>query len=125
MKKDLITIKDLTVSEIKELFDLAAKFKVNRKTHEALLKNKTLGLIFEKPSNRTRVCLLPVPRMLGRICRPVSVPITRPVASSRASETVSAFISRISFSLTTSTAPGASAISFSVMVAVTTMDDGD
>ncbi len=55
MKKDLITIKDLTAQEIKELFDLAAKFKAERKTHEAPLENKTLGLIFEKPSNRTRV----------------------------------------------------------------------
>ncbi|MBU4343721.1 MAG: ornithine carbamoyltransferase [Candidatus Omnitrophica bacterium] len=55
MKKDLISIKDLTSSEINELFELASKLKLNRKTHEALLKNKTLGLVFEKPSNRTRV----------------------------------------------------------------------
>ncbi|MBC8473340.1 MAG: ornithine carbamoyltransferase [Candidatus Omnitrophica bacterium] len=55
MKKDLISIKDLTSSEISELFELASKLKLSRKTHEALLKNKTLGLVFEKPSNRTRV----------------------------------------------------------------------
>lgn len=55
MKKDLITIKDLKVSDINELFELAAKFKAKRKTHETPLKNKTIGLIFEKPSNRTRV----------------------------------------------------------------------
>ena len=55
MKKDLIAIKDLSSAEIKEIFDLASQLKANRKTHDKPLKNKTLGLIFEKPSNRTRV----------------------------------------------------------------------
>ena len=55
MKKDFITIKDLTKSEIDELFALAAELKTARKTHNRPLTNKTLGLIFEKPSNRTRV----------------------------------------------------------------------
>jgi len=55
MKKDLIAITDLSEQEINEIFELAAKFKAKRKTHEAALKNKTLGLVFEKPSNRTRV----------------------------------------------------------------------
>jgi len=55
MKKDLIAIKDLTSAEMIELFDKAAQLKLDRKTHDQPLKNKTLGLIFEKPSNRTRV----------------------------------------------------------------------
>jgi len=55
MKKDLIAIKDLTTKDINEIFNLAAQLKAKRKTHETPLKNKTLGLIFEKPSNRTRV----------------------------------------------------------------------
>ncbi|MFH1479302.1 MAG: ornithine carbamoyltransferase [Candidatus Omnitrophota bacterium] len=55
MKKDLITINDLSVSEINTLFEKAEELKVKRKIHEDTLKNKTLGLIFEKPSNRTRV----------------------------------------------------------------------
>lgn len=55
MKKDLITIRDLTNVEIGELFSLAAALKSKRKTHEKLLNGKVLGLIFEKPSNRTRV----------------------------------------------------------------------
>ncbi len=55
MKKDLITIKDLTRVEINGIFDLAGQLKIKRKTHEKFLLNKTLGLIFEKPSNRTRV----------------------------------------------------------------------
>lgn len=55
MKKDLITIKDLKVEEINGIFELASRLKLNRKKHEMPLKNKTLGLVFEKPSNRTRV----------------------------------------------------------------------
>lgn len=55
MKKDLITIKDLTIGEINEIFDLAIELKGKRKSHEKFLKDKTLGLVFEKPSNRTRV----------------------------------------------------------------------
>lgn len=53
MKKDLISIKDLTAKEINALFSLADKLK---KTKSLLpLKGKCLGLIFQKPSNRTRV----------------------------------------------------------------------
>ncbi|MFH1783178.1 MAG: ornithine carbamoyltransferase [Candidatus Omnitrophota bacterium] len=55
MKKDLITIKDLSINEINALFEKAEELKRERKTHDDVLKNKTLGLIFEKPSNRTRV----------------------------------------------------------------------
>ncbi|MFH1854761.1 MAG: ornithine carbamoyltransferase [Candidatus Omnitrophota bacterium] len=55
MKKGFLTINDLTKADIEEIFSLAAELKVNRKTHAALLKNKTIGLIFEKPSTRTRV----------------------------------------------------------------------
>lgn len=55
MKNDFLTIRDLERDEINRLFDLAASLKANRKTHGMLLENKTLGLIFEKPSNRTRV----------------------------------------------------------------------
>ena len=55
MKKDLITINDLTASEINEIFLLAAEVKLKRKVYAEPLKGKTLGLIFEKPSTRTRV----------------------------------------------------------------------
>ncbi|MEE8317428.1 MAG: ornithine carbamoyltransferase [Candidatus Omnitrophota bacterium] len=55
MKKDLISIRDLTKAEVSELFSLASSLKAKRKTHDRPLTNRTLGLIFEKPSNRTRV----------------------------------------------------------------------
>jgi len=55
MKKDLLAINDLSVSEINEILGLAAELKEKRQDFGAPLKGKTLGLIFEKPSNRTRV----------------------------------------------------------------------
>ncbi|HAZ11131.1 MAG: ornithine carbamoyltransferase [Candidatus Omnitrophota bacterium] len=55
MKKDLLTINDLSSSEINDIFKLASELKRNRQGFGEPLKGKTLGLIFEKPSNRTRV----------------------------------------------------------------------
>jgi len=51
--KDLITIQDLSVKEINEIFALTAKLKKNR--FSKVLAGKTIALIFQKPSNRTRV----------------------------------------------------------------------
>lgn len=55
MKKDLIVINDLSCDEINGIFSLASELKLNRKSFGEPLKGKTLGLIFEKPSTRTRV----------------------------------------------------------------------
>jgi ornithine carbamoyltransferase len=55
MKKDLLTINDLNAGEIKEILDLAKELKQARHNSGEALKGKTVGLIFEKPSNRTRV----------------------------------------------------------------------
>ncbi len=52
--KNLISIDDLTIDEIDEILDLADKFKRKKKL-KFDLSGKTLGLIFQKPSNRTRV----------------------------------------------------------------------
>ena len=55
--KDLISIHDLSSSEIKDIFDLAADLKEKQKKGQIhhLLSGKSLALIFEKPSTRTRV----------------------------------------------------------------------
>ena len=53
--KDLISIKDLSSKEINELFALTDALKKNPKKYAGVLKGKTLALIFQKPSNRTRV----------------------------------------------------------------------
>ena len=57
MQKDFVSISRLTVTEIDELFSLSAHLKKELKDGKEhhLLKNKTLAMIFEKPSLRTRV----------------------------------------------------------------------
>jgi ornithine carbamoyltransferase len=55
MNKDLLTINDLSVSEINDILKLAGELKEKRQAFGEPLKGKTVGLIFEKPSNRTRV----------------------------------------------------------------------
>ncbi|MDD5078908.1 MAG: ornithine carbamoyltransferase [Candidatus Omnitrophica bacterium] len=55
MKRDLISIKTLTLEQIKDIFDLTHKIKKSPKRFTGALKGKTLALIFEKPSNRTYV----------------------------------------------------------------------
>ncbi|MFH0855013.1 MAG: ornithine carbamoyltransferase [Candidatus Omnitrophota bacterium] len=55
MKKDLLTIKDLTTKEIEGLFSLTDKLKRNKLKFRKVLAGKTIALVFQKPSNRTRV----------------------------------------------------------------------
>jgi ornithine carbamoyltransferase len=55
MKKDLISIKDLTAGEIEGIFNLTDKIKKDKAGFSKVLAGKTLALIFQKPSNRTRV----------------------------------------------------------------------
>ena len=45
MKKDLISIKDLTSQEIDELFNLAVELKRNKTRFNKVLAGKTLALI--------------------------------------------------------------------------------
>lgn len=51
-KKDLLSVVDLKTEEIQQIFSLTKKLK---KKNKKLLKGKTLGMIFEKSSTRTRV----------------------------------------------------------------------
>ena len=64
--KDLITIKDLSISDIEEIFALTAKLKSGgRISGDEPLKGKTLGLIFQKPSLRTKVSFAVAMAQLG------------------------------------------------------------
>lgn len=55
MKKNLISITDLTKTEIEKLFKTAKAFKKNPFSKASALKSKSIALVFQKPSNRTRV----------------------------------------------------------------------
>ncbi|MDP3786562.1 MAG: ornithine carbamoyltransferase [Candidatus Omnitrophota bacterium] len=64
--KHIISIKDLSVDDIEEIFDLAKKLKAEGKFARAeSLKGKTLGLIFQKPSLRTKVSFAVAMAQLG------------------------------------------------------------
>jgi ornithine carbamoyltransferase len=53
--KDFVSIKDFSPSEIQYLLILARQIKANPSLYSKTLRGKTLAMIFEKPSLRTRV----------------------------------------------------------------------
>jgi len=55
MKKDFISITDLSALEINQILGLTDQLKTDRIKFSKVLAGKTLVLIFQKPSNRTRV----------------------------------------------------------------------
>ena len=56
MKKDLLTLQDITFDDLQKIFELAAKLKRERgKVDFTPLAGKSIGLIFAKSSTRTRV----------------------------------------------------------------------
>ena len=54
-RKDLVTIRDLAPGEVAEIFDLTTKIKADPGSYRSSLGGKTLGMIFQKSSTRTRV----------------------------------------------------------------------
>lgn len=58
MKRDFVTMADWRADELRELLDLALHLKREHRagiSHQAVLQGKTLAMIFQKPSLRTRV----------------------------------------------------------------------
>ncbi|MBZ5647656.1 MAG: ornithine carbamoyltransferase [Acidobacteriia bacterium] len=55
MTNDFLSIRDFTPHEIRQLLDLARHIKAHPLDYSKVLEGKTLALIFEKPSLRTRV----------------------------------------------------------------------
>lgn len=53
--RDLISIRDLTVKEVRQIFTTAAAIKARPEDFRAALTGRSVALIFEKPSLRTRV----------------------------------------------------------------------
>lgn len=56
MKKDIISVLDME-GDMEEIIDLSIKLKRNRYESVTHTRNRVLGMIFEKPSTRTRVSL--------------------------------------------------------------------
>src|SRR5438477_11180941 len=54
-RHNFLSIKDFSPEEIRYLLDLAREIKNHPAAHHGALKGKTLAMIFEKPSLRTRV----------------------------------------------------------------------
>lgn len=55
MRKDFITIHDLSRYEFNEILDMTEKMKKNPGKYRSVLKDKILAMIFQKPSLRTRM----------------------------------------------------------------------
>lgn len=65
--KHFLSISDLSSDEVQDLIDLAVKLKREyfQKGNPSMLKGKVLGMIFQKPSLRTRVSFDMAMRHLG------------------------------------------------------------
>jgi len=55
MGRDLLSLDDVSSLQISELFELSEQLKQDKYQLNNQLKGKTIGLVFQKPSNRTRV----------------------------------------------------------------------
>ena len=55
MNKNFIDINNFNKKQIDEIISIAKKIKKNPNKFSTIFKNKTLGLIFEKQSLRTRL----------------------------------------------------------------------
>jgi len=56
-KKDFLTLKDFSQQEILHLLNLAISYKATPSMYQGALSGHLIGMIFEKPSTRTRVSL--------------------------------------------------------------------
>ena len=67
MKKDFIAISDYSAAEIQQMLDLAVTLKKEYFAggNKPILKGKVMGMIFQKPSLRTRVSFDMAMRHLG------------------------------------------------------------
>ncbi len=55
MKRDLLTLQDLSAGEIEHILDLTAMLKKDNTKAANFLAGRAIALVFQKPSNRTRV----------------------------------------------------------------------
>jgi len=53
--RDFLSVDDMTTPELEEVLELAVKLKASPEDHAGALRGKSVALVFEKPSTRTRV----------------------------------------------------------------------
>lgn len=68
MKRDLLSLEDLTTEEIQDLLNLTGQLKKDKQLGRDTLKGKSVGLVFQKSSNRTRVSFEVGINQLGGNC---------------------------------------------------------
>jgi ornithine carbamoyltransferase len=56
VKRDIISVTDM-MDDLEDIVDLSIKLKKERYSSYDVARNRILGMIFEKPSTRTRVSL--------------------------------------------------------------------
>ena len=67
-KKDFLTLKDYSKDEIYHLINLTSKIKKDKNLYSSLLKGKSIALLFDKPSTRTRLSFEAAIEQLGGNC---------------------------------------------------------
>src|SRR3989338_734519 len=68
MHRDLLSLQDFSSQEILNLLKLTSRLKSSKKKLRTDLKGKAIGLVFQKPSNRTRVSFEVGVNQLGGHC---------------------------------------------------------
>ena len=64
LKRDILSVTDMS-SDFEDIIDLSIKFKKERYSDFHEMKNRMLGMIFEKPSTRTRISLQTAMEQMG------------------------------------------------------------
>lgn len=95
MKRDFITLEDWPTEELEKLLTLAESIKGNRSKTLEHLKGKSMGLIFQKPSNRTRVSFEVGFTQLGGYCvylGPEEIDLGKRESTADAAKTLSRYL---------------------------------
>ncbi|MGH9318375.1 MAG: ornithine carbamoyltransferase [Vicinamibacteria bacterium] len=96
--RHLISIRDLTAQDVAEVFRLSAEMKSSPQKYASVLAGKTLALLFQKPSTRTRVSFQVGMFQLGGIALPLSfrdLQIERGESLSDTARVLSAYVNGI------------------------------
>ncbi len=72
MARDYLSVDDLTPEELAHVLDLSAALKADRSLHARALEGRTIALVFEKSSTRTRVSFEVGVTQLGAHALPLS-----------------------------------------------------